>query len=55
MFLAARAELSASYAWRHVFLAIGLGLLFGLGFVIVPLMVDSDIAKARGADGHSSS
>lgn len=49
MFLAAREEFGRGYAWRHVVLALLLGLVFGLGLVVVPLMVDSDIAKTRGA------
>jgi len=35
-----------AYARRQTMLALGLSLLMGLGLIVVPWLVDSDIAKA---------
>ncbi len=36
----------SNYAIRQAILAVGLSLIFGLGLILVPWLVDSDIAKA---------
>jgi hypothetical protein len=46
MYQAAARALGSGYAKRQTMLAIGLGVVGGLGIVLVPLLVDSDIAKA---------
>lgn len=54
MYLAAKESISLSYAKRNLTLAIVFTFIGGLGFIIWPFLVNSEIEKFRAASGPTT-
>ncbi|MGB0413111.1 MAG: hypothetical protein ACPGJU_01580 [Coraliomargarita sp.] len=54
MYLAAKESISSGYAKRNLALAVTLTLFGGLGFVIWPFLVNSEIEKLRGSESTTT-